>query len=64
MELNYIVELYDPMTSHWYKCARLPFMPDEFLAERIADECAKEMYTCYSKLRIKNGRTILKELEF
>lgn len=64
METNYSIKVYDYNCSTWFVAARLTFMPDEHLAELIADNHARETYSGYSKLRICNGNHILKELSF
>lgn len=62
--MNYNLKVWDYNCSSWFTIAKLAFMPDDFLAERIADRYAEECYSGYSKLRICNGRTILKELNY
>ena len=63
MKTNYTIEFYDPMTSHWWVAGKLIFLPDDYLAERIAEEGAKEMCTSYDKVRILNNRITVKQIE-
>lgn len=64
MESKFNIKVYDYNCSAWFVAARLAFMPDDHLAEMIADSYARETFSGYSKLRICNGATVLKELSF
>ena len=64
MQNTFTVKIYNPMISAWMIAASLGFVPEQYMAEKIANQFCEYTFSMYDKIRVCNGNKVLSEYKY